>query len=804
VIDQASDGFPVEPDGPASREFLARMRRLRPGEPTSASFDGMNLPPLSIPGLEGLEPVASGGTGIVYRGSDTASGAAVAVKVLLKGTSWSIPSRARARREAELLARIDHPCVVRVLAAGELRGAPGWPDGLPYLVMEWIEGETLQRLVSRRMAPSRESATIARDLARALQAVHAGGVVHRDVKPANVIFTNARGAPVPKLIDFGLARIDHERGGSSGSTPAVGTPGYMAPEQTRVDGALGPVGPAADIFGLGATLFFLLHGRPPYKSTTAAETLARAVAGAIDWSEPAAGPIPRPLRVIVEKCLERQPWRRYRSAADLGDDLDRFLEGRPLSAKRASLARRILARARLRPAIATAVVLGALGAVVAAGGLWWHLSSLRQARDAAIASRDLSRLALARLTDATVERMMVRNRALDDADREYLRGILALYEGWPLDPDPVPARRERVEGLRRLATIFTRVGRVDDAAECYSKALADCTALGRESADGIETHELRLAVLREQGRMLTDAGRPGDAEPPLREALEIARTLPEGPARSIDSLVGSISLQLATVVDGLGRRADAIPLAEGALGSLVRARSGRPDDYAAARDELVALHSVASMVSEESGVDVRRERLRALIARADDCLARFPDQAGEIDVMRVVATTKLIDVENAAGNREGALGLAQDLLANLHAELAALPDGAANDGRRSFLRGQTVFVATKAARALTAVGKAGEPAPLVVESIAIGRADLAAEPARIDHVLRLAEALQVWRDLCRAAGRGDEALEAGREILRVLEPWVGRPEYRGVVDAMAAEARGAIEAMAPAAPAAGE
>lgn len=790
MIDDGILDSPDDSRGSDSRRFVERMRRLRPGQPATGSFDSLALPPPLIPGLDGLEPAASGGTGIVYRARDSATGAAVAVKVLLKGASWSIPMRARARREAEILAGIDHPNVVRVRSAGEVRGAPGWPDGLPYIVMEWIEGDTLQRLVGRRIAPVRESVKIARDVARALDAVHSRGIVHRDVKPANILFTTIAGEPTPKLIDFGLAR---EGGGSasSGST-AVGTPGYMAPEQTRVDGSLGAVGPAADVFGLGATLFFLLHGRPPYASTTAAETLSRAVAGAVDWSRPASGAIPMTLRVIMEKCLERQPVRRYPSAGALADDLDRFLAGRPPLARRAPLARRLLAQARLRPAVATAIVLGAVGTLAAGAGLWWHLESLRRARNTAIAARDHSLEALARLTDASVERMVARGAAFDEADSDYLRGILALYRDWPLDPDPVPALRDRVAGLLRLATIFTRVSRIDDAAECFREALEDCAALDRAGADANETSQLRLDVLRDQGRTFSDAGRPEDAEAPLREAIEVARRLPGTASHTTDSVVGPIGLQLATIVHRLGRQADAKRLADEALESLVRARCARPDDYGAARDELVALHYLGTVVAEPSGVDAQRGRLRELIARTDACLERFPDHVAEIEMMRVVAMTRLFDVENSAGNGAVALGLAEQLLEDIYRDLDALADGEGGDGRRSFLRNQAVFLATRVMGTLTSLGRTAEPSPLLPKSLAIGRVDQAAEPARVDHVIRLAEALQAWRDLHRAAGRPEEALEAGREMLAILDPWIGKPEFRELVDSLAADAHAEI------------
>ena len=273
-----------------------------------------------------LSVLGRGGHGIVYRVRHLKLKRLAALKMLLTGEYASTAERARFMREAEAIAALQHPNIVQVYDVGEV-------DGLPWFTMEFVGGGSLARKQGGVPQPTRDAAAVTESLARAVHAAHLAGIVHRDVKPANVLLTPDG---TPKVTDFGLAR--HFEGRSDGTLaevtlgPArVGTPGYMAPEQ--VIGKPGTIGPPADVYGLGATLYELLTGRPPFRAESAAETERQVLT-----QEPAApsklnAKVPRDLETICLKCLRKEPARRYESASALADDLRRFAEGRPIHAR---------------------------------------------------------------------------------------------------------------------------------------------------------------------------------------------------------------------------------------------------------------------------------------------------------------------------------------------------------------------------------------------------------------------------------------------------------------------------------------
>jgi WD40 repeat protein len=271
-------------------------------------------------------------------------------KMVLGGVAAGSSAVKRFLAEAEALAAIDHPNVVGVFDQGEYQG-------LPYFVMEFCPGGSLQQRVKDRPLPAKEAAVLVERLARGVQAAHARNVLHRDLKPDNVLFA-ADGTP--KVTDFGLAkRFDDSGDGGLTATGAVmGTPSYMAPEQAKGDSKR--VGPAADVYALGAVLYRLVTGRPPFAGSS------QDVLRQVIETEPAAptqfaGGLPRDLSTIALKCLQKDPARRYASAAELADDLRRFLDGRPIVARPVGSAERAAKWVRRNPAVTGSAV-----AVVAA------------------------------------------------------------------------------------------------------------------------------------------------------------------------------------------------------------------------------------------------------------------------------------------------------------------------------------------------------------------------------------------------------------------------------------------------------
>jgi WD40 repeat protein len=318
--------------------------------------------------------------GVVYQARHQALHRVVALKMILAGGHASEADLVRFLAEAEAVAALQHPHVVPLFEFGRHRG-------LPYFTLEFVAGGSLDKRLGGTPLPPLQAARLVEQLARAVYYAHERGIVHRDLKPHNVLLTEDG---TPKITDFGLAKKVDVGSGLTATGAIVGTPSYMAPEQAGGDAKR--VGPAADIYALGAILYECLTDRPPFRAATALETVLQVVADepvAVRQLQPG---VPRDLETICHKCLQKEPHRRYATAADLADDLAHFLKGEPIRARPASALERARKWARRRPALAASVVLSILLTGLGVAGIAWQWRQAEAARrDAAGRAEEVAR-----------------------------------------------------------------------------------------------------------------------------------------------------------------------------------------------------------------------------------------------------------------------------------------------------------------------------------------------------------------------------------------------------------------------------
>ncbi|MFO0808076.1 MAG: protein kinase [Gemmataceae bacterium] len=349
---------------PAASELVTRSLRAEP-------VLGGSLPIPRIPGYEIVREIGRGGMGVVYEATQLRPLRPVALKMILAAAHARPHDVLRFLAEAETVAALIHPHIVQIYEVGQV-------GGLPFFSLEYCAGGNLARRLHNGPLPPQEAARLHELLARAVYAAHLHGIIHRDLKPANVLLASGRNELpmssgmehahpplaelIPKIADFGLAKRTGSSGGGLTQTGDVlGTPSFMAPEQAN--GRIKDIGPATDVYALGAVLYQCLTGRPPFLGASSAETVQQVLRDEPVSPTRLAPTIPRDLESVCLKCLEKEPGRRYATADALADDLRRFLDGRPTVARPVNIVGWAARWGRRNPALAGALAVAATGLV---------------------------------------------------------------------------------------------------------------------------------------------------------------------------------------------------------------------------------------------------------------------------------------------------------------------------------------------------------------------------------------------------------------------------------------------------------
>jgi tetratricopeptide (TPR) repeat protein len=461
-----------------------------------------------VPGYEILGVLGKGGMGVVYRARQLGLGRLVALKMILHAGHAGPDERQRFLAEAEAVARLQHANIVQVHEVGE-------HQGLAYFSLEFCPGGSLERRLDGTPWEAKRAAQLVETLARAVQAAHQAQIIHRDLKPANVLLT-ADGRL--KVTDFGLAkRLDEKSKTQRGAI--LGTPSYMAPEQAEGKGTTA-VGPATDVYALGAVLYELITGRPPFKAATPLDTVLQVMN-----EEPVAvrrlqPKVPRDLETVCHKCLHKDPRRRYASALALAEDLRRFRLGEAVVARAVGIGERTARWARRRPAAAALVALLLLSAAGGAVGVPLLVARLQAAEEARAA-------AAAALAEADRER----------ADREQA-SRRAVYAEWLRQGQEALGRGADDESRRLFARVRDQVADTSAGADGeLARYRQEATRLLEEQVQRGEARERFKALSARRDEALfwlfcgvitgTDADSSERAERRARAALA-AYDLPRG------------------------------------------------------------------------------------------------------------------------------------------------------------------------------------------------------------------------------------------------------------------------------------
>ncbi len=535
-----------------------------------------------------------GGMGVVSRAFDPQLQRDVAIKMIIDPLAVGDDERARFLREARAAARLRHEAMVAVHEVGEHQGRP-------YLVMDFIDGETLEAALARDAIEPRRLAEILRDVARALQVAHDVGIVHRDVKPQNVLLDRAGR---PHLADFGLARDASAQDQLTVTGQLVGTPAYMAPEQAEADASRH--GPTVDVYALGAVLYRGIVGRPPFEASDQIRMLKKVL-----FDDPVAPRSIRPnvhpdLETIALRCLEKEAGRRYGSAGSVADELDRFIRGDAIEARPAGRGARARRWVQRRKAVtALGVVLGLVvltGPVVA-------IDQARRAREA-----ELARLVLEARTETRARidaAWAIAERGADGNDEALAAAIEGLEASARLDhlarlagSDAAAERHEAAMALGELALRarqWTVAKRAFTIAEATGVAAADARGgIARADAARTERSERRRALVDSimndgrRGRLATEAASVEAIDTLLREGGDEAI---ESAIRELDAFSATLAaVRRETYLEGTAE--------------VLRPRIAAPIE----RAELVA-----ALESTEPGSSLERdERSWKVLARAEE------------------------------------------------------------------------------------------------------------------------------------------------------------------------------------------
>ncbi len=519
---------PTGPEAAATRDYNAGGAAIR--QPLAREFGDYEL----------LEEIAQGGMGVVFKALQKSIRRVVALKMILAGQLATTNQIRRFRTEAEEAGSLDHPNIVPIYQVGERQGQH-------YFTMKLIEGGPLSAQVKNFVTQPRAAARLVAEVARAVHYAHQRGILHRDLKPGNILL-DAGGQP--HVTDFGLAK---HMGGPEAATQSgaiMGTPSYMAPEQAcgRKD-----LSTAVDIYSLGAVLYELLTGRPPFLGDNTMSTLSQVLERDPVPPSTLQRKLDRALETVCLKCLRKEPDRRYATAEALAEDLERWLAGEPIQARPASTSERFRKWVRRHPALAALMLVSTLALLALCFGAWWYnirlsealldartnaLDSQRNALDSqrhALESERQKELATnnfekrLQVVDDMLVRMDARLANLSGSSQvrlEFLHEALRLSKSILADkPDDANAHRQTARVYRTIGAVGEKGGHLDSSDHAFTNALEIYRKLNKDFPQDQQYADLIAQTLAQHAHLQRLNRQLVNARDSYKEAIEIQERL---------------------------------------------------------------------------------------------------------------------------------------------------------------------------------------------------------------------------------------------------------------------------------------
>jgi len=581
-MDEADD-LSCEHDLPIDAVFDSTL--IPDGRDTHPVTEESDTRTPSIPGFEIKSVAGRGGSGVVYLAFDEALKRNVAIK-LLHATD---EAQQQLTREAEASAALDHPHIARIHQIGE-------HNGRPFLVLEYIDGGALTDVLQRGPMEFRAACELLIHIADAIEYAHEQGVIHRDLKPGNVMLaTDGR----PRVCDFGLARKLDSQFTLHATGSVVGTPAYMAPEQARGDS----VTRAADLYALGATLYHTLTGRPPFQASTPWEILNQVMTDDPIAVRDLNASIPKDLATICHRAMHKNPERRFPDAAEFAAELRRFLNGDPIHSRPASVLEKSWSWCRRHPAVSSVVTAIAVALIAIAGisissqrRVTTALKNTQTALGQAETQRDVAFDAMSRLVHEVATNLQKHEASVEAREEVLHSAIIGLEKIIETNEDHRDARMTLVEARCMYAYIISQLGRNQEATDQFLASIDlmkdDPTRRGRT--------ELAFATSLLAQHYLRTANR--QALPTAEAATEIASRLVQEDPEEVRSrqILAAAHENRGSALASIGRRDEGLAAMQESRKITTQLLEEHPDQERAA-SQLIDTHITIALLQFDMG-----------------------------------------------------------------------------------------------------------------------------------------------------------------------------------------------------------